>query len=79
MDDAIYFTMLVYKELNLNPKSIPTKVYGNSENTSILQSRLFKYIESVELGKRPTNLKLCYKFDQIHESRFFALLNYKAL
>lgn len=79
MDDAIYYTMLIYKELNLNPKTFPTRVFGNSENASILQSRLYKYIHDVELGKRPKNLKLCYKFDEIDESRFFGLLNYNEI
>lgn len=76
MDDAIYYSMLVYKEMNMNPETVRTYVYGNSENASILQTRLFKYIRYVLLGKRPEGLKFCYKFDLIEDNRFFGLLNY---
>jgi hypothetical protein len=76
-DDILYYTLLIFKELDLNHSSFKTIISGNSDSLNILQLRLSKYIQNIELGKRPSNLKLCHNFDQIEENRFFNILNAK--
>lgn len=75
LDDALYHVMNTYRELNLDPQVVPTEVYGNSNSLVMLQSRLFKYVQEVNLGDRPKDMKFSYQFDSIEDSRFFGLLN----
>lgn len=75
LDDALYHVMNTYRELNLSPGEVPTEIYGNSNSLAMLQTRLFKYIQKVSLGKRPKDMKFSYQFDSIEDSRFFGLLN----
>ena len=74
-DDALYYTLLVYKELNFNTEEVKTIISGSIDTQTILQARLYKYIKNVKLGSRPTDVKLCYNFDEIQDNRFFNLLN----
>ena len=75
LDDAVYYVMLVYKELNLITTNVSCTIWGNSESQAQLQSRLFNYIEKVNLGKRPKSMKMSYHFDEVGESRYFGVLN----
>lgn len=75
IDDALYYIMMVYNELNLNPENVPLKISGNSDSLTLLKSRIFKYVNHVDLGSKPAGLKLCYEFDSLEEGRFFGLLN----
>lgn len=74
-DDALYFILLVYRELNFSTEEIETVISGSIDTQTILQARLFKYIRNVNLGSRPKDIKLCYNFDEIEDNRFFNLLN----
>jgi hypothetical protein len=74
-DDATYYTLLIYRELNFNPEEIQLIVNGSIDTQSILQARLLKYIKNVHLGDRPKGIKFCYNFDELAENRFYNLLN----
>lgn len=78
LDDILYYTLLIYKELNFKTDEVNLILSGSVETQTILQSRLLKYIKNVALATRPNKMKLCYNFDEIDENRFFNLLNIKS-
>lgn len=74
-EDLAYFTMFIYKELNLNPETIPLFLYGNVSDKSVAFKYLYKYIRHLKFGKRPVDQVFCYQFDDIPDHHYFDIFN----
>lgn len=53
-EDAVYYVMLIYKQLQLNAEEIPLVIYGEIEPTSAIAETLFKYVRHVQFASRNT-------------------------
>lgn len=74
-EDLVYFIMLIIHEFNLNPETTPVRLFGEIDQTDIHFAKLRKYIRFLSFGKRPTNLKFGYVFDECYDHQYFALFS----
>lgn len=56
-EDAVYYLMLIYKQLQLNAESIPLIMYGEIEPKSAIADTLNKYIRHIRFASRNTERK----------------------
>lgn len=74
-EDYLKYIMLVFKEMELNPKSSPVHVWGFTMPNSDEMNLLKKYIRNISLGSRPSFLKFGYKFDEIEDHQYFDVMS----
>jgi len=56
-EDAVYYVMLIYKQLQLDTELIPLVIYGEIEMKSAIAETLFKYIRNIQFASRNTERK----------------------
>ncbi len=74
-EDLLYFTMLVIKELELNPETLPVSVSGDIDFSDMNFTKLYQYIRALSFSTRPTHLHFGYMFDEVFDHQFFDLLS----
>lgn len=74
-EDLVYYIMLILHEFNLNPEVVPVTLLGEIDQTDIHFAKLRKYIRVLNFGKRPTNMKYGFVFDECFDHQFFALFS----
>ncbi|MBV6645133.1 MAG: DUF3822 family protein [Cyclobacteriaceae bacterium] len=70
-DEYLKYVMLVFKELQLNPKTNKVIIWGSLKSQSKHVEHLKKYIRNISYGSRPSYLKFGFEFDEIPEHQFF--------
>ncbi|GAB4132565.1 MAG: hypothetical protein OHK0045_05960 [Raineya sp.] len=73
--DFVYFLLFAIDELQVNPDSVRTLLYGEISKDSGIFNLLQKYVRNVEFGHRPKQISFSYKFDDVLEHRYFDLYN----
>ncbi len=74
-EDFLYYTMLIFKELNLNQELTEVTFWGDFDKKMKLDSALSKYIRKIEKGKRPNELKIGGSFLELDQYEYFDLLS----
>jgi hypothetical protein len=69
--DILKYTMIVMKELRLDPNTIKVLVWGNIFTTSEAFKELYRYIRHISFGNKPNYLKFGYFFDEIEDHQYF--------
>jgi hypothetical protein len=72
-EDLVYFTILVMQELQLTPEQVPVTVWGDLTPDAALLHVLRRYVRTVRLGERPSELQYTYRLDSTYPHRFFEL------
>lgn len=72
-DEAAYYILFVYEQLNLNPETIELVLSGHIEKTSEEHSLLFMYIRNVKFASRPEGFRYSYQFEEIPNHQFYSL------
>ncbi len=73
--DFIYYVMLVFHELQLNPEVHRVTLYGEISPESAIFEQVYRYIRNVGFGHKPSSLKFSYIFDEIYDHRYFDVYN----
>jgi len=73
--DFIYYVMLAFHELQLNPEVHKVTLYGEISPESAIFEQLYLYIRNVAFGHRPGTLKFSYLFDEVYDHRYFDVYN----
>ncbi len=73
--DFIYYVMLVFHELQLNPEVHKVTLYGEISPESVIFEHLYCYIRHVTFGNKPTTMKFGYMFDEVLDHRYFDVFN----
>ncbi len=73
--DFIYYVMLVFHELQLNPEVHKVTLYGEISPESAIFEQVYRYIRNVGFGHKPTTLKFSYLFDEVYDHRYFDVYN----
>jgi hypothetical protein len=71
--DYIKYIMLVMKSLNINQQQGKVVMYGYIGNNSPHFQEFYKYINNVEIGKRPGHLQFAYPFDEVQDHHYLDL------
>ncbi|MBL7926368.1 MAG: DUF3822 family protein [Bacteroidia bacterium] len=74
-EDFIYFIMLVYEQLNLNPEEDVLEITGLIEKQSAIFSISKKYIRYVDLAMRQQAFQFSYGFEQLPAWQFQTLFS----
>jgi len=74
-EDFIYYLLFVLDQLNINNEEAIIKLTGEVEKNSVIFTILYKYIQTLNFGKRPENLKFSYVFEDIPQHFHHALFN----
>lgn len=74
-EDFIYYLLYVMEQLSLDRESTTVKLYGQFEEKSSIYEMLYKYIRTVEIGKRPTDVKFSPVLSEIPSHYYFNLFN----
>lgn len=61
-EDALYYVMLIYKQLQLDTELIPLVIYGEIEPKSAIAETLFKYIRNIQFASRNSERKYSNAF-----------------
>lgn len=72
-DEALKYIMLVFKELNMSPKSSSLIVWGLLKNNAPQIDLLKKYIRNISFGTKPNFLKFSTEFEELDDHRYFDL------
>ena len=74
-EDYLKYIMLVFKEMEMDPKKNALQIWGfikqNSEEINFLR----KFIRNISLGSKPSFLKFGYKFDEVEDHQYFDLMS----
>jgi len=73
--DLVYFVMLVYKQLKLNPAIHYLIISGDIEKTSPVYRVLYQYIRNIEFARFDTGFEYSTLFDTIPQQYFSNLIN----
>lgn len=73
--DIVKYTMIVVKELRLDPNSLKVLVWGNIFTTSKGFKELYKYLRHISFGNKPNYLKFSYFFDELEDHQYFDVYN----
>ncbi|MCU0416140.1 MAG: DUF3822 family protein [Cytophagaceae bacterium] len=74
-EDFVYFVLFVFDQLQLNPETVPVKIWGEITPDSDSFSKLYRYIRHISFGDKPSSLRFSYQFDDIFEHRYFDLFS----
>ncbi|MGB0888359.1 MAG: DUF3822 family protein [Vicingaceae bacterium] len=74
-EDFIYYLLFVLDQLNINNEEATIKLTGEVEKNSVIYTILYKYIQTLNFGKRPENLKFSYIFEETPQHFHYALFN----
>ncbi len=69
--DCLYFVLLAYKQLGINPQNEPLYVSGEIVEDSEIYKLLFKYIKTIKLVDRPNFYSYSNKLTENIPSNFF--------
>ena len=75
VQDFIYYLMLVFSELQLNPEVHKVTLYGEISPESAIFEQIYRYVRNVGFGNKPSTLKFSYLFDEILDHRYFDVYN----
>ncbi|MEO9804629.1 MAG: DUF3822 family protein [Reichenbachiella sp.] len=73
--DYVKYIMLVFKEFNLSQRTQKVVLWGNVTQNSEHYKMFSKYIGNISFGKRPSQLKFNYHFDELADHQYFDLLS----
>lgn len=74
-EDFIYYVLFVLNQLDIKPKDINIRLLGEVDKNSAIYEILYKYSNSIILGKRTENLKFSYAFEEIPQHHYYSLFN----
>lgn len=74
-EDAVYYTILVMQELDLNPDQAPVTVWGELTSDSATFALLSTYVRNLRFGDRPFGLRYTYRLNELAASRHFDLFS----
>ncbi|MDG1476894.1 MAG: DUF3822 family protein [Vicingaceae bacterium] len=74
-EDFIYYLLFVLDQLNINNEEATIKLTGEVEKNSVIYTILHKYIQTLNFGNRPENLKFSYIFEETPKHFHHALFN----
>lgn len=74
-EDFVYFVLFVFDQLQLNPETVPVKIWGEITPDSETFSKLYRYIRFINFGDKPESLRFSYQFDEIYDHRYFDLFS----
>ncbi|MDJ1470078.1 DUF3822 family protein [Cytophagaceae bacterium DM2B3-1] len=74
-NDFLYYVMLVFHQMQLNPEVHKVTLYGEISPESAIFEQLYKYIRNVVFGHKPSTLKFSYLFDELYDHRYFDVYN----
>ena len=74
-EDFIYYVLFVLNQLDIKPKDINIRLLGEVDKNSAIYEILYKYSNSITLGKRTENLKFSYAFEEIPQHHYYSLFN----
>ncbi len=74
-EDYLKYIMLVFKEMEMDPKTNALQLWGFIRQNSEEMALLKKFIRNISLGARPSFLKFGYKFDEIEDHQYFDVMS----
>ncbi|HEX8545792.1 MAG TPA: DUF3822 family protein [Cytophagaceae bacterium] len=74
-EDFVYYVMLVYDQLQLDPNAHGLTLWGDIAADSPIHQKLYKYIRHLKFGNKPKSMYFGYHFDEIFDHSFFDLYN----
>lgn len=74
-EDFIYYLLFVLDQLNINNDEATIKLTGEVEKNSVIYTILYKYIQTLNFGNRPENLRFSYIFEETPKHFHYALFN----
>lgn len=73
--DILYYTLLSYEQLKLDPENTKLYLYGNTKKGDKIYSVLYDYIRYVNIGNLSNQLLFSNKLNKIDDHKYFALFN----
>ncbi|MDX1902720.1 MAG: DUF3822 family protein [Thermonemataceae bacterium] len=73
--DFTYFVLFAIDELKFSLGDCLVTLYGEISKDSGIYNLLYKYVQNVDFGKKPSEMTFSYVFDEILEHRYFDLYN----
>lgn len=73
-EDFIYFILLVYDQLNLNPEEVPVNFLGDLSRSSALFGITWQYIRNISFIHQTNGIQLSSSFDQMPVHQYFLLI-----
>jgi len=74
-EDYLKYIMLVFKEMEMDPKNSSVQIWGFIKQNSDELNMLKKFIRNISLGLKPSFLKFGYKFDEIDDHQYFDVMS----
>ncbi|MEM6736392.1 MAG: DUF3822 family protein [Bacteroidota bacterium] len=73
-EDLLKYIMLIFHELEMDPKSNQLFIWGFIKQNSEEMTSLKKYIRNISFGSKPSFLKYSYQFDEIQDHMYFDVM-----
>jgi len=74
-EDYLKYIMLVFKEMEMDPKKNSVQFWGFIKQNSDELNMLKKFIKNISLGSKPSFLKFGYKFDEVDDHQYFDVMS----
>ncbi|MEQ9404447.1 MAG: DUF3822 family protein [Cyclobacteriaceae bacterium] len=74
-EDYLKYIMLVFKEMEMDPKKSSLMLWGFIGQNSDEMNLLKKFIRNISLGSKPSFMKFGYKFDEIDDHQYFDVMS----
>lgn len=74
-EDFLYYLLFVLDQLKIDNEKASIRLLGEVEKNSTIYTMLYKYINTINLGKRPEQLKFSYILENISHHSHYALFN----
>lgn len=74
-EDFIYFLVYVLEQLNLNPEQVDVTLLGEIMKISSVYEMAYKYVRNIRFGKRNSDYRFSYVFDEMPEHFYFNLIH----
>ena len=74
-EDFLYYLLFVLDQLKIDNEKATIRLLGEVEKNSTLYSMLYKYINTINFGNRPENLKFSYILEEVPVHFHYPLFN----
>ena len=74
-EDLIFYLLNMFKQLKLNPDSVPLILVGEFDKKSAIYNLIYRYIRNVSFGNRPTVFQYFSEINNLNQHYYFSIFN----
>ena len=74
-DDVLKYTLVTMQELGMKQADTKAIVWGNVSSDSQYYKKLYRYIQNISFGGKPSYLEFAFMFDEVPDHQYFDLFS----